>query len=80
MTMTDIRARVSKHLATILQVPAETIDLNTSLEAYGMNSILAVKLSSAIGDDFGLEIEPGEALGVQTANDLVALVSRKLAG
>ncbi|MCY1068397.1 acyl carrier protein [Nannocystis sp. RBIL2] len=63
-----------------MQIPSETIDLDTRLEAYGMNSILAVQLFGAIQDEFGIEIEPGEAFTIRTTTDLVALVSRKLAG
>jgi acyl carrier protein len=53
-----IRKWVCNHLAEVLGVPAQQVDLKRTLESYGLDSVEAVLMAGALEDEFHLQIDP----------------------
>jgi acyl carrier protein len=66
---------VRKVLVDGLSVDADVVALESKLnEDLGADSLDAVELIMSLEEEFGLEIEPAKAEGLETVGDLVKLI------
>lgn len=66
---------VRKVLVDGLSVDADSVALESKLnEDLGADSLDAVELIMSLEEEFGLEIEPAKAEGLETVGDLVSLI------
>ncbi|MCY1006364.1 acyl carrier protein [Nannocystis pusilla] len=77
--MTNVQEVVTQQFAALVDMPADRIDQDAPLGAYGMTSILAVQLLGKLEKECNVALSLEELTSVGTLNDLGALVSRKLA-
>lgn len=77
--MTNVQGVVTQQFADLVNIPADRIDHDAPLGAYGMTSILAVQLLGKLEKECNVALGLEELASVGTLNDLGALVSRRLA-
>jgi acyl carrier protein len=66
---------VRKVLVDGLSVDADVVTLESKLnDDLGADSLDAVELIMSLEEEFGLEIEPAKAEGLETVGDLVKLI------
>ncbi|MGI8840517.1 MAG: acyl carrier protein [Caulobacteraceae bacterium] len=68
----DIRLWVRRYLAGVLGLPEPAIELDRTLEAYGLDSIEAVLMAGALEDELGFEVDPAAFLQFPTIEAMVA--------
>ncbi len=74
MAESRIRQWVRRYLAGVLKIPE--VELDRSLEAYGLDSLEAVLMAGALEDELGLEIDPAAFLQYPTIEAMVAALER----
>ena len=58
-------------------IPADSITPETNIRTdLGLNSLELVNMAVAIEDEFEVEIPDREALGLETINDIIAVLER----
>jgi acyl carrier protein len=76
----NVREIVTQRFTTVMKLPENQIKFDASLAAeYGMDSIRALKLISQVEVEFDIEIERDEARSINSLNDVIKLVERKIA-
>ena len=71
-----IRKWVCDHLAEVLGVPAQEVDLNRTLESYGLDSVEAVLMAGALEDEFHLQIDPAGFLQYPNLEAMVVALEK----
>ena len=74
MAESKIRRWVREYLAGVLKIPE--VELDRSLEAYGLDSLEAVLMAGALEDELGFEIDPAAFLQYPTIEAMVAALER----
>jgi acyl carrier protein len=76
--VTDIRARVVRLLATILERdPATLTDVQQLRADLGMDSLNALEFLSSLSQEFAIDLEVEDAFGLTTLDEVVALVASR---
>jgi acyl carrier protein len=68
----DIRGWVRRYLAGVLGIDEARVELDRTLEAYGLDSIEAVLMAGALEDELGFEVDPAAFLQFPTIEAMVA--------
>ncbi len=76
MTSSVVRIYVREHLAGVLGIPPDEVDLDCGLDRYGLDSVEAVLMAGAIEDDLGLRIDPAAFLQCSTIESMVVVLER----
>ncbi|MGH9458888.1 MAG: acyl carrier protein [Thermoanaerobaculia bacterium] len=77
--MRDVSAEMRDLVASVLDVPPETVDPARAWEEYeDLESFALVELLVAVQEKFGVRFQPRELSGVRTMADLAKAVERKL--
>jgi len=77
--VTDIRARVVRLLATILERdPATLTDVQQLRADLGMDSLNALEFLSSLSQEFAIDLEVEDAFGLTTLDEVVALVASRV--
>lgn len=79
MTTPDIKLRVTRAVAKILGHKPETINATETLDSLGADSLHHVEIAMDIETEFDILIEDSESSAIVTVQDLIDLVTRKLA-
>jgi acyl carrier protein len=66
---------VRAHVARVLGVPPESIDLEKGLSTHGLDSVDAVLMAGEIEDAFGIEIDPGRFLQYDSFQAIIAALA-----
>ena len=78
--MDDVARRVRAVVAGVLKVDEGTIkDADRFVEDLGASSIQSIELVAGFEEEFGIEMDEDEALGVKNVGDAVGYV-RKIVG
>lgn len=81
LTVEEIAPRVMNMMTSITAVPADKISLQTKLVVdLGMDSVSSLELLGMISEEFGVDVEIEETMGVETVADVVKLVSERIHG
>ncbi|HRU04623.1 MAG TPA: acyl carrier protein [Candidatus Brocadiia bacterium] len=84
MAASDTAERVKKVVAEVLKVdPAKVTPESHFVRDLGAESIQSIELVAAFEEEFGIEMDPDEALSVQTvgaAVDFIAKIVKEQAG
>ncbi len=72
MRDSDVRAWVVAYLARVLGLPQTNIDLDCTLDAYGLDLVEAVLMAGELEDALGAEIDPAAFLQYPTLEAMVA--------
>ena len=75
----DVLAEVLRLIESTLKVPANQIDVDASLESFGVNSLIVMELMENIEKEFDLTLTPAQFSNVETVRDLTGLVESLLA-
>ena len=79
MERSEVNERVKKVVSQVLKVPVEKIeDRHTFTADLGAESIQSVELVCAFEEEFGIEMDEDEALGVQTVGDASDFIAKYL--
>lgn len=79
MTTPDIKLRVTRAVAKILGYKPEGINTTQTLDELGADSLDQVEIAMDIETEFEILIEDSESSAIVTVQDLIDLVTRKLA-
>ena len=79
MTAPDIKLRVTHAVAKILGYKPEAINTTQTLDELGADSLDQVEIAMDIETEFDILIEDSESSAIVTVQDLIDLVTRKLA-
>ncbi|MET7481820.1 acyltransferase domain-containing protein [Streptomyces sp. NPDC005538] len=71
-----VTARLSRHIATVTGHPAARITPATALADLGLDSLMAVRIRTALERDFGVELHLRELFDATTVAELADRVSR----
>ena len=75
----DVKARVYKVITSVLKVEASQIDEASSFTAdLGAESVQSVELMAGFEEEFDIEMDEDEALGVQTVGAAIDFIGRHL--
>jgi acyl carrier protein len=74
MARSVIRQWVLGYLAAVLGIPEQAVELDRTLESYGLDSIDAVLMAGALEDELGFEVDPAAFLQYPTIEAMVAAV------
>lgn len=79
MTRADIVVKLQESLkkSSVRQVNWDTVTEETEIETLGFDSLSILDLIYDLQQDFGLEFEPEELVGVRTVGSLVDFLVRK---
>jgi acyl carrier protein len=69
-----VRTYVREHLAGVLGIAPEEVQLDCGLDRYGLDSVEAVLMAGAIEDDLGLRIDPAAFLQCSTIESMVVVL------
>ena len=72
MAESEIRGWVRRYLAGVLGIDEARVELDRTLEAYGLDSIEAVLMAGALEDELGFEVDPAAFLQFPTIEAMVA--------
>ena len=79
MTREEVMAKVVEHLATELEVPAETIDEGTRFkDDLDADSLDLYELVMELEDTYGVKVSEEEAARIETVGDAVDFVVGRL--
>ncbi len=70
----ELRGWVRRYLAEVLGIPEKEVELDRTLESYGLDSIEAVLMAGALEDELSFEIDPAAFLQYPTIEAMVAAV------
>src|SRR5580704_1159653 len=70
-----VREWVRDHLAKILGVAPESIDLDKGLSGYGLDSIDAVLMAGELEEAFSVEIEPACFIACDSLGDMIKMTA-----
>ena len=74
--MTTVEERVKKITAQVLQLAPEEITLEQEFTTdLGADSVQSVELVAMFEEEFGIEMDEGEALSVQNIKDAVEYIT-----
>ncbi len=65
-------------MAAVLRMPAERIRGDSTIQELGMDSLMAVELSTAIEQRFGVHLSAAAVGGAATAEQIAARIARQL--
>jgi len=68
----EIRQWVRRYLAGVLGIDEARVELDRTLEAYGLDSIEAVLMAGALEDELDFEVDPAAFLQFPTIEAMVA--------
>ncbi len=68
----ELRKWVRDYLADVLGIPEPEVELDRTLDSYGLDSIEAVLMAGGLEDFLGLEIDPAAFLQYPTIEAMVA--------
>jgi acyl carrier protein len=68
----EIRKWVREYLADVLGIPEPEVELDRTLESYGLDSIEAVLMAGGLEEELGFEIDPAAFLQYPTIETMVA--------
>lgn len=74
----DVLAEVLRLIESTLKVPADQVDVDASLESFGVNSLIVMELMENIEKEFDLNLTPAQFSNVETVRDLTGLVESLL--
>ena len=73
----DIADRIKKVVADTLKIDPETIESGSHfVRDLGAESIQSIELVAAFEEEFDIEMDPDEALGVSTVGDAVEFITK----
>ena len=79
MDRDDVKARVYKVIANVLKVDTGQIDDANSFSAdLGAESVQSVELMAGFEEEFEIEMDEDEALGVQTVGGAIDFIGKHL--
>ncbi len=76
MSESELRGWVRQHIAKLLNVHADELDLNQTLESFGMDSVDAVLMAGEMEEFLNIEIDPAALLQYPTIEQMVAAMER----
>ncbi len=80
MKMSDVAKRVKDVVAKVLKVDADKIgDSADFVKDLGAESVQSLELVASFEDEFDIEMDEDEALGVKTVNDAITYIDKILA-
>ncbi len=71
-----LRRWVRSYLAEILFIPEPEVELDRTLDSYGLDSIEAVLMAGDLEEELGIEIDPAAFLQYPTIEAMVAALER----
>ena len=71
----DVLGDVLRLIESTLKVPADRIDVDASMESFGVNSLIAMELMANIQSEFEVVLTPADFAGVDTTRDLAGLLA-----
>ncbi|MEO8926164.1 MAG: acyl carrier protein [Caulobacteraceae bacterium] len=76
--MADIQIRkwVRDYLAEVLTIPEAEVELDRTLESYGLDSIEAVLMAGGLEEELGFEIDPAAFLQYPTIEAMVVALEQ----
>ena len=79
MDRDDVKARVCKVIASVLKIDAGQIEDGHSFSVdLGAESVQSVELMAGFEEEFDIEMDEDEALGVQTVGAAIDFIGRHL--
>ncbi len=79
MDRNDVKSRVYKVIASVLKIDEGQIDEANSFTAdLGAESVQSVELMAGFEEEFDIEMDEDEALGVQTVGDAIEFIGKHL--
>ncbi|KAH6676266.1 hypothetical protein B0J14DRAFT_432110, partial [Halenospora varia] len=66
-----------KKLSKALSIDAENLDVTKTLQAYGVDSLLAVELRNYFAKEFSADVAVFDITGTASFNEVGALVAKK---
>jgi acyl carrier protein len=69
---TEFRLWVRAYLAGVLGIPEADVELDRTLDSYGLDSVDAVLMAGALEDELEFEIDPAAFLQFPTIEAMVA--------
>jgi len=72
MAETRLRRWVRDYLATTLGIPESEVELDRTLDSYGLDSIEAVLMAGGLEEELDVEIDPAAFLQYRTIEEMVA--------
>ena len=76
MAESDLRKWVRAYLAEVLDAPEIEMELDRTLDSYGLDSIEAVLMAGALEEDLGFEIDPAAFLQYPTIEAMVVALEQ----
>ena len=79
MDKAEVAERVKKVVSMVLDVPVEKIeDTHKFTTDLGAESVQSIELVAGFEEEFDIEMDEDEALGVQTVGDAVDFIAKYL--
>ena len=76
MTEGGLRKWVRDYLADVLGIPEPEVELDRTLDSYGLDSIEAVLMAGGLEDFLGVEIDPAAFLQYPTIEAMVGALEQ----
>jgi acyl carrier protein len=75
VTQQQLWSWVRAHLAQVLGVPPESIDIDKGLTTYGLDSVDAVLMAGELEEAFGIEIDPASFIQYDSFGAITAALA-----
>lgn len=72
MAEIQIRKWVRDYLANVLELPESEVELDRTLDSYGLDSVEAVLMAGGLEEELGFDIDPAAFLQYPTIEAMVA--------
>lgn len=79
MTTSKLRIWTIDYLAGALGIPADSVELDRTLDSYGLDSVEAVLMAGALEESLGVEVDPAAFLQYPTIEAMVSALENKAA-
>lgn len=76
---TDVLVEVLRLIESTLKVPADQVDIDASLESFGVNSLIVMELMENIEKTFDITLTPAQFSNIDTVRGLAGLVESLVA-
>lgn len=74
ITADDVLADVLRLIESTLKVPSDEVDIDASLESFGINSLIVMELMENIEKEFDLTLTPAQFSNIDTVRGMVGLI------